>query len=414
MKKHLKISLILILMAFASIVVCPIHIKAADKTISFNDKNMYDAMKSQLKEKLMATDDNNQSITMTDEAIENTKSLYLSKKSITDLSGIESFINLESLDIQGNEITSIEKVPGEKISSLYVSNIENIKDINLIENYKNLYRIDVDGSSLKEIPESMKKISNQLTYIGWKNGVLESTTWVKDFPKIRSLDLENNSINNLENLSTLTELTSLYLSGNRIENIDEIGKCVSLNILELKDNCVTSLDGISGLSLICFDAANNRITDINALNVGRISRLDLSNNCISDFDIIKDVAVDKKYEISGQLIKIDVNSGDKADIPAMIDQSKNFFNANDIEMLNCTINGSKCEIDESVTYARIKVNDGILKDSMVYFNVTNVQAPGVTEKTINFTKTQLIVICEVIFIMIISVFIIANIKKKKN
>ena len=414
MKKHLKISLILILIAFASIVVCPIHAKAAEKVITFSDKSMYDAMKSQLKDKLVATDDNNQSITMTDEAIENTKSLYLSKKGITDLSGIENFINLETIDIQGNGITSIEKIPGEKLKSLSVSEIEKIKDINLIESYSNLYSIDVDGSNLKEIPESMKKISNQLSYIDWTNGVLESTAWVKDFPKIRYLKIENNNINNLDNLSTLSDLSSLDLSGNQIENIDEIGKCVSLYSLELNDNYVTSLDGISGLSLGSLNAANNRITDINALNVGRITTLDLSNNCISDFDIIKDVAVDKNFKISGQLIKIDVNSGDKVEIPAMINQSKNFFNANDIEMLNCTIDGNKCEIDESVTYARIKINDGVLKDSMVYFNVTNVQVPGVTGKTINFTKTQLIVICEVIIIMIISVFIIAKVKKKKN
>ena len=359
MKKHLKISLILILIAFASIVVCPIHAKAAEKVITFSDKSMYDAMKSQLKDKLVATDDNNQSITMTDEAIENTKSLYLSKKGITDLSGIENFINLETIDIQGNGITSIEKIPGEKLKSLSVSEIEKIKDINLIESYSNLYSIDVDGSNLKEIPESMKKISNQLSYIDWTNGVLESTAWVKDFPKIRYLKIENNNINNLDNLSTLSDLSSLDLSGNQIENIDEIGKCVSLYSLELND-------------------------------------------------------IDKNFKISGQLIKIDVNSGDKVEIPAMINQSKNFFNANDIEMLNCTIDGNKCEIDESVTYARIKINDGVLKDSMVYFNVTNVQVPGVTGKTINFTKTQLIVICEVIIIMIISVFIIAKVKKKKN
>ena len=414
MKKNLKISLILILMTFASIVVCPIHIKAAEKVITFSDTNMYDAIKEHLKDKLIATDDNNQSITMTDEEIVNTKSLYLSKKNITDLSGIENFINLETLNVQGNEITSIEKVPGENLKSLSISEIEKIKDINLIESYSNLYSLDIDGSRLKEIPESMKKLSNQLSYIDWTNGALESTAWVKDFPKIMSLKLENNNINSLENLSTLNDITTLDLSGNQIENIDEIGKCISLYSLDINDNYVRNLDGISGLSLGSLNAANNRITDINALNVGRISTLDLSNNCISDFDIIKDVAVDKNYKISGQLVKIDINSGDKVDTPAMIDQSNHFFNANDIEMLNCTIDGSKCKIDESVSYARIKINDGILKDSMVYFNVTNVQVPGVTGNTINFTKTQLIVICEVIIIMIISVFIIAKIKRKKN
>lgn len=414
MKKSIKIRLILTLIAFASIIVCPTHIKAADKTITFSDNNMYNAMKSQLKDRYVRTDDNNKSITMTEEAIDNIKTLYISKMNITDLSGIENFINLEILDIQGNNITSIEKVPGEHLLSLSVSKIEDIKDINLIENCNNLYSIEVDGSTLEEIPESMKKISNRLLAIEWTNGALKTVSWVKDFQNLKTLRLENNKISSLENLSTLKSLSTLDLSGNNIENIDEIGKCTELGTLELNDNNITSLDGISKLALITLYAANNKITDISTLNLGRLSLLDVSNNCISNFDNIKDVAVDRNYKISGQLIKFDINSGDKVEVPAMIDQAKNFFEANSIELLNCTISDGKCEIDESVTYARIKINDGIMKDSMVYFNVTNVQLPGVTGKTINFTKTQIIVIFEIVLIMFISVLIIAKIKRKKN
>ena len=414
MKKRLKIGLVLTFIAFASIVVYPMHIKAANQTITFNDKNMYDAIKSQLKDKYISVDDDNQSITVADETIENTKALYISKMNITDLSGIEYFTSLETLDIQDNKITSIEKVPGESLRSLSVSNIEDITDINKIESYNNLFCIEVDGSKLEEIPESMKKISNHLSYIEWTNGVLKTTAWVKDFPNLKTLRLENNQISSLENISTLTGLTSLDLSGNRIENIDEIGSCIELYSLNLKDNLVKNLNGISGLCLVTLDVSNNRLTDISALNLGKLSGLDVSNNSIADFDCIKDVAVDKNYKISGQLIKIDVNSGDKADVPAMVEQAKNFFEAKDIEALNCKISDGKCEIDESVNYARIKINDGIMKDSLVYFNVTNVQVPGVTGKTINFTKTQIVVIFEVVLIMVISVIIIANIKKKKN
>ncbi len=415
MKKRLKISLILTFIAFAGIVVCPMHIKAANQTITFNDKNMYEAMRKELKDQYISSDDNNQSITVTDEVIGNTTAIHLDDENIIDLSGLEYFTNLELVDIQDNKITSIEKVPGEHLKQLSISNIEDIKDINLIENYSNLYILEVDGSNLEEVPDAVKKISSHLTYLEWTNGVLKSTAWVKDFPKLTSLRLDNNQISSLENISTLSgSLTSLDLSGNKIENIDEIGSCIELYSLDISDNNVKNLNGISRLGLVSLNASNNNITDISSLNLGKLSSLDVSNNCISDFDIIKDVAVDKSYKISGQLIKIDINSGDKADVPAMVEQSKNFFNAKDIQLLNCIISDGKCEIDESVTYARIKINDGAMKDSMVYFNVTNVQVPGITGKTINFTKTQIIVIFEVVLIMIISLLIIAKIKRKKN
>ena len=415
MRKQFRVLVILTFIAFASIVVCPMRVKAADKVISFSDKNMYDAMKSQLKDKIISSDDSNQSITMTEEEIDNTKALYISKKNIVDLSGIENFTNLETLDISGNHVTSIEKIPGENLKSLELSYIEEISDFKCIENYSNLYSINVDESVLEEFPESIKKIASHISYIEWSNGMLKTTAWVKDFPKLMGLRLENNQISSLENISTLHELKSLDLSGNEIDNLDEVGKCTELYSLDINDNYVTNLNGISGLLLTTLNAANNKLTDISALNLGKLSYLDVSNNSISDFDNIKDVAVDKSFKISGQLIKIDVNSGDKAGLPKLIEQGKNFLGSNDIETLNCRIvDNSKCEIDESVTYARIKINDGALKDSMVYFNVTNVQTPGVTGKTINFTKTHIVVISEVLFIMIISVFTVANIKNKSN
>lgn len=414
MKKHIKICIILTFIAFASIVVCPMRVKAADKVLTFSDKNMYEAIKSQLKDKIISLDDSNQSITINEDEIENIRSIYIRKKDIVDLSGIENFTNLEFLDISGNNITSIEKIPSENLRRLTLSRIEQIKDFNLIENYKNLYSIDVDESILEEIPESLKKIAKNISYIEWNNGSLKTTSWVKDFPELTSLTLKNNKINSLENISTLQNLRLLDLSGNQIENIDEIGRCANLYSLQLDDNYITNLNGISGLCLTHLCVANNRLTDINAINVGKLDYFDVSNNSIADFDIIKDIAVDKKFKISGQLIKIDVNSGNKVNIPAMVEQGKNFFEATNIETTNCKVSDNKCEIDEYVSYARIKINDGLLEDSLVYFNVTNVQTPGVTDKTINFTKTQIIVIFEVLFIMAISVFIIAKIKNKGN
>ncbi|MBQ3408737.1 MAG: leucine-rich repeat domain-containing protein [Clostridia bacterium] len=414
MNKRVRICLIAAFLTLIGFIFCPAESEAENKTIIFSDSNMYATMRDNFKDKIISSDDENQSITMNEYAIDSIESINAKNKNITDLSGIENFTKLRSLNIAGNHITSIEKIPSENISSLEISYVEEISDFELIENYGNLYDIDVSKSNLEDVPEVLRKLP-KLTHFTWNDGALKTTSWVKDFPKITNLTLKNNQISSIENISTLSQLSTLDLSSNKIENIDELGKCSNLISLYIEDNYISDIRGISKLKLQLLYAANNKITDINSINTENLSSLDVSNNNISNFDSIKDIAADKKYKVSGQLIKMEVKSGDEIDLPSIIKIAKENFGANDIEVTKCEINSDgKCKIDENVTYARIKINDGLLKNSLIYFNVTNVQIPGVTGNTINITKTHVIIIIEVLVIMVISVFIIAKIKSKKS
>lgn len=414
MKKRFKVCIVITLCIMVNLIFGVSKCRADNSTITFSDNNLYSSIKSALKDKIVSFDDEKKSIVMTDDARNSVSFLYLDNKNISSLDGIENFTNLSSLSIEHNHITQIGKIPADKLYSIGLSYVEEITDLELLANYGKLTTLNVSCSALEDIPEAMKNLHN-LTNFEWEDGSLKTTAWVDNFQNLTRLSLKNNKINNLANISILSKLTTLDVSFNEIENIEEIGKCNNLTMLYIASNRIKQIDCIAGLKLVSLYAQNNNISDIACLNMDSMKTLDVSNNCISNMETIKSVAADQNFEISGQFIRMNVKSGDKVKGLKIVENAKEKFQSNDIELLNCKIEpDGNVIIDDNVSYARIKINDGMLKNTIIFFNVNNVQVAGVTEHTVNLTKTHLIIMAEVLFLMMVSVLILAKIKRKKK
>ncbi len=394
MNIRIRALIIIIFLSCASLFICPVQVKAEEKCINFADNNMYYAMKEALATNMVSFDDNSQSITITDEAIKKVTNLNISKKKISDLSGIENFTELYSLNITNNHIKSIGKIPKERLYSLEISYIEEVEDISLIENFSKLEKLSITNSSLKEFPEYIKRLEN-LKSFEWKDGVLENISGIGNLKNVTMLNLSNNNISNIDEIAKLEKLLLLYAKGNNISNIDAISNLKNLNLCEL---------------------ANNNISDISKINVDALKGFNVEYNCIANIEAFKDKASNMSFKYSGQLIRIEAKSGETIDLPSIIKLAVNTFGAKNIETINCNLSSDNttCTIDENATYAKIKINDGNLKDSMIFFYVTNVQTPGVTGDTINFTLKQIIIIATVIVVWIIIIIAIAKLKNNKK
>ncbi|MDE6357629.1 MAG: leucine-rich repeat domain-containing protein, partial [Eubacteriales bacterium] len=141
---------------------------------------MSDSLKTAVKEVLGISDDSE----LTYGRLKTETSLDLSNKNITDLSGIEYFTNLESLDLSNNQINS--------------SDSSNLKSLLTLKNLKTL-----DLSN------------NQITTFGQEE--------LANLTKLESVDLSNNQITVLQNInlkdSDNATLKSINLQGNRIATI---------------------------------------------------------------------------------------------------------------------------------------------------------------------------------------------------
>ncbi|WP_165499065.1 SusF/SusE family outer membrane protein [Gramella sp. KN1008] len=175
---------------------------------------------------------------------------------ISDLSGIESFINLESLFLDRNQLGVLD-----------LSNLNNLKEVFANEN-----EISELILSQSEVLETISLNKNQLTSV--------------DFSKTSNIKDLRVSYNNLSelNLTANSVLTSLSASGNNLSQLD-ISGFPDLTYLGIADNQLTELDLSVNSKLLTLTVNNNLLTELDISNNPDISQLSIDGLPLSTIDL---------------------------------------------------------------------------------------------------------------------------------
>ncbi|MCU6772221.1 Internalin-J precursor [uncultured Bacteroides sp.] len=154
------------------------------------------------------------------QAIEAVTSLNIEGKNLTDISGIEYFTNLTSLNCGKNQLTALP-----------------------VENLTNLTLLYCSYNQLTELP--VEKLTN-LTELSCFDNQLTALP-VKNLTQLTSLPCNNNQLTALP-VENLTQLKNLYCNNNQLTSLP-VGKLNNLNVLNCHDNRLTELDITSVTSL---------------------------------------------------------------------------------------------------------------------------------------------------------------------
>ncbi len=213
--------------------------------------------------------------------IEAVTELNLRDKSISDLTGIAAFINLEELNVSKNlltgalDLTANEKliiayVFDNQLTSVDVSNLDRLED--LIVSTNNLTNLDVStNTALRSLQISYTDIANldvtDLTH-------LERITAFRA-ELLTTLTLKNN-----------TALRNLFISRCNLSSLD-FSECPALKEASLSRNNFTSVDFRDNPLLTNVDLSGNQLTslDLRTGNTVAFTNIDLENNpnltCVS-------------------------------------------------------------------------------------------------------------------------------------
>ena len=204
--------------------------------------------------------------------------LTASRRSITNLTGLEYATGLEELDLGDNEITDISLLHDLTFLETLDLADNQIEIISVLSGLSNLKSLDLDDNEIEDV-SALSSLSN-----------------------LDTLDLRNNDIGDVTPLSTLTDLRYLYLSGNenlrnlkRLVKLKEAGTRVDItlpipvNIPD--DNLAAALRPHVGVStddpifpedietLTTFDASDQNIVTLTGLETATaLTSLTLSNN----------------------------------------------------------------------------------------------------------------------------------------
>lgn len=207
-----------------------------------NDENLYQILKLRLGKKVLSEDVDAKTLNVITSEIPNVTDLDLSDSKITDLTGIENFVNLSKLDLSKNSIVNIEKL----------ASLNELRDLNLSTNKINNITPLSDLPTLYDLNLSSNKISDVQPLGSLIN--------------LDTLNVSNNSISSASTIGTLENLTSLDISFNSsFVNINEVlmQQLVNLNV---SNTAVKDIEGISNYrNLRDLNLENNKIININEL-----------------------------------------------------------------------------------------------------------------------------------------------------
>lgn len=215
-------------------------------------------------------------------------------EAITSLRGIKNFVNLTSLDCDGNLLTELDLSGMAKLE--YVDCCYNkIKELNVsgCSSLKWLYCYmnDIESLYLEGCSQMMflQAYKNKLTKLDVSNMAelvyfdvrLNSLREVKfdNCPKMQIAAIGNNNLISLS-LTGLPNLETLGCYENSIASLD-VSQLPKLNLLECYTNNLQSLNLSANTQLTALTCQNNLITELNIDACTALKKLDCSNNRLS-------------------------------------------------------------------------------------------------------------------------------------
>ena len=210
-------------------------------------------------------------------------------------------------------VTTLEDLKYMTYLESLTMNGRNMSNLNDLSELNHLKKLDLTGCRFSTDSLSVIASLPALQELVLSDCGLSTLSGLEKAQNLTSLNLNSNTVRNLEPLKNLTRLQELVLSHNAITDLTVLGGLPNLVKLDVSHNTISTLNPINTCSkLNSLNAANNQLTDASAaaslpilaellLDYNQISdvsglsgcsnltTLTLSNNNISDISPLKDL-----------------------------------------------------------------------------------------------------------------------------
>lgn len=227
---------------------------------------------------VLSSADTNGNGFLTYDEIEYRDFIFVDDCGISNLKGIEFFINLTSLSCSGNNIETLDLSKNTELKSLTCS-YNKLKHLDLSNNTKLTW---------------LACYNNELTILDLSKNTLLTEIYCSS-NKLQTLDFSNNTElswlqcydNELSelNISNNTKLTCVWCGHNQLSNID-LSNSSELTDLNCSMNNLTSLDISNNTKLIALSCSDNYVlTELSVASNNMIENLSCDWNQLKTFDV---------------------------------------------------------------------------------------------------------------------------------
>jgi Leucine-rich repeat (LRR) protein len=300
-------------------------------------------------------------------------SLDVSNSSIVNLSGIERFTALTTLNASGNLFTKIDLSKNTIINNLNVSNNPALKCIQVADvaatanwtvnkDATASFSLDCNVYTLIPDPKFEEKLIALGIDIDGKNGKVNT----ESISGITSLDISFTEIADLTGIQDFANLTSLKCNGNayvsagggngKLTKLD-LTKNTKLTTLNCSYNQLTSLDLSKNTLLNNINISYNRLSVIDFTANTAVTTLSVNNNVLTSIDLSQNTALLNLY--------LDINKLSTIDLSKNLSLSAANFSSNVLTTLDITKNTALTSLDcSSNKLSSIDLSKNIILSSL--------------------------------------------------
>ncbi|GAA4234110.1 hypothetical protein GCM10022291_12800 [Postechiella marina] len=211
--------------------------------------------------------------------------LNITDKNISDLTGIEDFINLNILTCDNNNLTSLNVTTCTKLTQLFCR-------------FNQLSTIDVTKNIALDI---FWCEGNQLTSLDVTKNI-----------NLISLVCRDNPINQLD-VTKNTSLNVLSCQNNGLSTLD-VSKNIDLDRLTCDFNQLTTINTSNNLKLTRFSCGDNQIADVDISNNTKLKWFWCTRNNLTTLDVTQNIDLEDLTFADNQITEIDVSNNSKLEI----------------------------------------------------------------------------------------------------
>ncbi|MFC2090926.1 T9SS type A sorting domain-containing protein [Bacteroidota bacterium] len=250
----------------------------------------------------VGVDVNKDSIITINEA-ESIISLDIQDKNISDLTGIEAFINLSSLNCGFNKLDSLDLTNCVYLAELYCY-VNQLQYLDVSSNSL-LAILNCGGNRLNGLDISSCTALTNLTCF---DNLLTSLD-LSENPDLSILNCEGNQLTNID-VSSNPILMVLYSTANQLSSLDLSGNPVLLD-LSCGSNLLTQLDITQNNLLVTLYCSGNNLSDLDASNNPSLKQLYCDYNQITSLDLSNNPELEILYCGKNQLAYLDISLNKK-------------------------------------------------------------------------------------------------------
>jgi uncharacterized repeat protein (TIGR01451 family) len=278
----------------------------------------------------------------------NVSGTYNLNGGITDLTGIEAFVNLKFLKCYYNSITSLNFANNLDLRFLHCS-YNQLTNINVALN-TNLQNLYCNGNHLTTLDVSHNLILNSLecsdnlitnlsliqniglSGLNCSQNLLTDLN-VYNLTYLAYLECSYNQLTSL-NVSNNNSLTSLECSGNQLTSLDisnnlslqglsfgfnnissiDVTQHTGLTYLQCEYNQLTSLDVTHNINLFSLYCSGNQLTSLNVLNLTNLNYFECNSNQFTNLDVTHNINLQRLYCFNNQLTTLNVEHSPNLDV----------------------------------------------------------------------------------------------------